>query len=107
MTLLPVSSSREGTIMLMTVEQAKKVWCPHAMVVQTDVPTVSYNRHVTVKDGFIVKGGDALPHGSFCLANHCAAWRWKNNPELAEIDLVTGDIEQRTGYCGMAGPLCS
>lgn len=94
--------------MWLTEEQAKRTWCPHARVVQADVLTVAFNRAViTSEDKKSVKEVINAPLGAKCCATECAAWRWENDNELREIDLTTGQVPDRRGYCGLAGRPCS
>lgn len=90
--------------MFLTVEEAKKVWCPQARIVIQDnngQNHVSYNR---VLDKKTDKAKIYISDASLCMANGCACWRWKD--DLAEIDLTTGQADKR-GYCGLAGRPCS
>jgi hypothetical protein len=64
---------------VVTEEEAKGKWCPHAMVKGT-------NRNVFT--------GDVRDAGMVCVGANCMAWRWvKGNPVAG-----TG-----RGYCGVAG----
>lgn len=81
--------------MLSTVEQAKKLWCPFARVAEGQI-AAAFNR--------AYDGQQKLSPASYCIANRCAAWRWKSSRSSQDIDLVTGDTEPRLGFCGLSGP---
>lgn len=67
--------------MLMTPEEAKKKWCPHArFIIQPDGFHYDNRPHHERMDGL----------NGFCLGPDCAAWRWRN------------ELESH-GYCGIAG----
>jgi hypothetical protein len=67
----------------MTEEEAKRMWCPFARVID-----------ITGKGGGN-RWDDSgkpftSPSGSLCMASNCMAWRWQS--------ALSDD-----GYCGLAG----
>lgn len=91
--------------MLLTEEQARTKWCPHARVIRVgDHPYQSpYNRVVVTKNeavnlvdndgneqtGLMQKSGiDYTPKSSTCIASDCMAWCPTRNDK---------------GYCGLSG----
>ena len=92
-------------MMFVTVEKARKNWCPHARLAMQNTDKV-FNRvwvsenKDTKKEAYLWKG-----NGVGCVADECMAWRWAQGSKLRDIDLVTGDVEKedRVGYCGLSG----
>jgi hypothetical protein len=88
--------------MILTEEEAKKKWCPHTRLYQSNITQV-FNRAVTVdKDSKMIASYDNCP-GARCIGSQCMAWTWVEPKNLRDIDLVTGDIEpaSRQGRCGL------
>jgi hypothetical protein len=86
--------------MLLTEDQAKQRWCPHARSVgylntsNTNTAIAGYNRD--------------HPSGQIpaCIASSCMAWRFNEPKQVRDLDLVTGDVvaeKPRLGYCGLSG----
>lgn len=101
-----------------TPEQAKQMWCPHAVA-----------SHTNPRFGFeeLTIYGENPPIKTFpCIGSACMAWRWSRAKETkAYLDAVqahmkeTGDnfnvatnkvwaqigstFERTEGYCGLAG----
>lgn len=80
--------------MMISEEEARKKWCPHARVwEQHGECGGGTNRHAGVK-----KGQDGKPRilrgNAMCIASECMAWRRSHFDEAAL---------QWTGYCGLAG----
>ena len=88
--------------MIVSVGEAKKLWCPFGRVAlnQKNEQKGTYNR-VWMNEEQEAR----LSKGSFCIADKCMAWRWAEEKSIRDIDLVTGDIEkrERLGYCGNSG----
>ena len=70
--------------MLVTEEQARKLWCPFAMV--------GMSRAMPAKGG-----GEECTR---CIASECMAWRWTVDDPMKR----QGSADTR-GYCGLAGKL--
>jgi hypothetical protein len=68
-----------------TEEQAKKLWCPKAMVLEENGADMTAGNRNLFPDN---------DHHSSCLASGCAAWRWMTGPT---------EGQPRQGYCGLAG----
>lgn len=69
--------------MMLTEEQAKKKWCPHARATDMgDIP-LSVNRR-----------GNAADPDCLCIASACMAWRLARQ--------IDGNIGR--GFCGAFGP---
>lgn len=66
-----------------TIEDAKKQWCPFAMVDKAE-NTCSFNRDVHFPEGVPTA---LIPGGCKCLATACGTW-------VA--------LEKDMGFCGMA-----
>jgi len=81
--------------MILTEEQAKKKWCPFAMVPEhNEQSDPSRNRWAS---------GDQLKTAN-CIASMCMAWRWEMTPNEASSATNAKQIKiQGTGYCGLAG----
>lgn len=75
--------------MLLTEEQARTKWCPHARVVEVgdDELHGPFNRYHLDADATF--SGIAK-----CIASECMAWRWLNRHEQGAQD---------GGFCGIAG----
>jgi hypothetical protein len=86
--------------MILTEEEAKKRWCPHARIFQSNVSSLSFNRHLEIKNGNISRMLD-VPPGAQCIGSKCMAWTWIDPDKPMEIDLVTSDVEPRLGRCGL------
>lgn len=87
--------------MILSEEQARQRWCPHARVIGIAKDGGNLGRIVT---GY----NRDHPDGNIpaCIASHCMAWRWYEPKTLRDIDLVTSDVvasAPRTGYCGLSG----
>lgn len=99
--------------MLLTEEQARAKWCPHARTSWDGSPT--YNRDSRV---------GTLPPSTLCVASECMSWRWARYPSVTldceeEADfgakyhddayvrreLPNGFIQYtpNNGFCGIAG----
>lgn len=75
--------------MLMTEEQARSKWCPHARASDQNDPPLSINRVRTNRPD-----ADCL-----CIASGCMAWRTLS---AADRVLSSGILED-VGYCGAFG----
>lgn len=78
--------------MIVTEEQARTMWCPHARAansIEPEAGNVSVNR-------VFEKG--AADRDCLCLANMCMAWRW-----VADRSFNGTPRNLRNGYCGLAG----
>jgi hypothetical protein len=64
---------------VVTEEDARARWCPHARGNGTGINRWTEN-------------GTAA--GPMCIGNHCMAWRWVKGSEKASVG---------RGYCGLAG----
>ena len=81
----------------MTVEQARKLWCPEA---DTDVPP-----------GKLANDFDP-ERDACCIADVCAHWRWAVEQVAMEDRVTAGGIPVKgdwqlvktdKGYCGLSG----
>ena len=105
--------------MLLTEEQARAKWCPHAAVVQyaynedAPAPAPSGNRELFTTGAF--KCSNSLNGAALCIASECMAWRWDASiQELPTMDFwlrtddkTLGGVEvkrsEARGFCGLAG----
>ena len=93
--------------MMVTEEQAKKRWCPHARVIggtmsdtqaQADTPAgqAAHNR---------IDTGPAqlsIPDASACIASACMMWRWYVEPGKRQHGQPV-PLGRALGWCGLAG----
>lgn len=78
---------------MLTEEEAKTKWCPHAVASHTD-PFGGFRRDDAADD--------YKTHP--CIASKCMSWRWEarfgtdpDNPENCAV------LPSTHGYCGLAG----
>jgi hypothetical protein len=72
-----------------TEEQAKKLWCPKAMVLdENGVSMASGNRGL----------GSMMSRECLCLASGCAAWRWVPVTDTSALNPDYKDKSPRQGY---------
>lgn len=82
--------------MLLTEDEAKTKWCPHAVASHTDP-----------RRGF--HAGETRDEYCFtCIASECMAWRWagwrtKSLGFIAERPADDDKDGGRLGYCSLAG----
>lgn len=74
--------------MLLTEEEARAKWCPHAADSNTGGNRVRYGSH-----DFDPQYGSEAAIDFPCIASDCMAWR-------SEINMNSGIAR---GYCGLAG----
>ncbi|WP_454021255.1 hypothetical protein [Azospirillum sp. Marseille-Q6669] len=81
--------------MMMTEEEARTKWCPHARASDQADPPSSVNRVRTNKPD-----GDCL-----CVASGCMAWRWSEEDCTPPGSNGIGEpVEAHAvGYCGAFG----
>lgn len=101
--------------MLLTEQQAKTKWCPHARVIRwetTNEPDRSTD-HLIGGVNRDALGRTKNPGSCRCIAGECMAWRWESveswnkrpaqplpmDDALCEPDTVSW----RHGYCGLSG----
>lgn len=90
--------------MLLTEEEAKTKWCPHARVTSTDYTgkqMPGHNRVIDASDDG--QGWDIRDDfTNKCIASECMAWRqWPSSQSITSSSV--GTIVTTTGYCGLAG----
>lgn len=92
--------------MLMTEEQARTKWCPHARIVD------GYSEGAGGCNRWVNKSDEIL-----CIASGCMAWRWRSKRSVVFSDRPDGDdgltgmVNERPnyegdeprGYCGAFG----
>lgn len=89
---------------MMTEEEAKTKWCPHARYVIDDSgagPSPGY------PTGNRFGGHEPSEGRCLCIASSCMAWRWSEEPRPGnrtnnDFDVPGPDVPG-TGYCGLAG----
>lgn len=79
--------------MMVTEDEARKKWCPHARLTSPSGDSRSWNRVMRATPGF-----EDYPH---CIASECMAWRWDDRFEGAPAQWV--GYSDTHGYCGLAG----
>lgn len=94
--------------MILTEDDAKTKWCPHARISeeakQAHLASPSFNRTETQHDNsthpddplYLYFG--AIPSQALCLGSGCMNWEWNISPEAAAAR--GGDIKPN-GYCGL------
>lgn len=76
--------------MLLTEEEAKKRWCPHA--------------RVNAGPGFNRNSGGEPSRSALCIASECMAWRfygagWRTSETVGNYSVEHVEL----GYCGLSG----
>lgn len=87
--------------MILTEEEARKKWCPHARELGRAQDGGNISRLVAGYN----RGGDGAMIPS-CIGSACMAWRWAEAKKIRDIDLVTSDVVDlppRVGFCGLSG----
>ena len=84
---------------MLTEDEAKTKWCPHAVASHTDP-----RGHSKYKNERLGLPEDTFVHA--CIGSACMAWRWADGPH-DDVDGDTrldGTVAKAQGYCGLAGP---
>lgn len=85
--------------MIVTEQEARTKWCPHARVPgMHGVQSVNRQKEATRPFSAI------LPASCRCVASECMAWKWKqyHSPEEREARKPNGlAVETPLGYCGL------
>ncbi len=79
---------------MMTEEQAREKWCPHARVSASNEPALG--NHAANR----WENPQGLPDGAGCIASDCMAWRWQDSLSIRDGEQPS---KSNNGYCGLAG----
>lgn len=82
--------------MLLTEDEAKTKWCPHAVASHTD-PRRGFHAGETRDE-----------HCFTCIASECMMWRWGfRDAKMGEARLARAlrDDPPTRGWCGLAGAI--
>ena len=80
--------------MMLTEDEAKTKWCPHAR-----------NLHQWNEEAAPNRDADDKPI-SRCIASACMAWRWREDGgyrQTKDGTWVSGNVTDAIGFCGLAG----
>lgn len=87
--------------MIVTEEEARTKWCPHARV---QVHQSAVNREMDYRDDLQPRCRVVPARGCLCVASNCMAWKWMryHSPEELEARKAHGlAVEVPKGYCGL------
>lgn len=90
---------------VMTEEEAKKKWCPHARVDSGFAGSGVVNRYPK-RDGRCrdVSMQEAMLNETVnCIGSQCMAWRWLEKFVAVPGGHFIPEENPTTGYCGLAG----
>lgn len=74
--------------MLMTEEQAKAKWCPHARASNEQESAVAVNRSAVNKPD----------RDCFCIASACMAWRWNDGEQTRRFVVFKDNPRSRSNH---------
>jgi hypothetical protein len=80
--------------MILTEEEAKGKWCPHARVIFNHRDEEKMRTHAATSYN---RSSDPMPLSN-CIGSGCMAWKWIDSEYLAEADPAV----ERRGRCGIA-----
>lgn len=70
-----------------TEDEAKKKWCPMALMTHNN--NTGFNRNA---DGRMV---------TYCIASNCMMWKWEYKNQCIDKEATHIKVKSNKGYCGL------